>query len=333
MLGVINKRYYLLLSLITLGIAISFAYLLSIATPSEEAARIRNSLVHQPGQIEDFIWNPSSYPADFKVETALPPPYFQQFIETLHPDPNMSEFDKFLLAARKILDRERLGGPIQSDTVDALKKMQTKGTGWCSDYTQVFNGIAHTMGIPVREWGMSFAGYSGNGHAFNEIFDKKLSKWVFIDTFNAFYVSNPRGDLLSVLEFRQLLITAPDQLVIHKIIQEQFGFKDNAVALDYYQRGMPQLYLIWANDVFSYDANPLIQLAGSYSRMAEQITGILLGINQEIRLYPDPNSLQQQNELLTLKYKVISILLLNIILSISFLSILVKMFNRRGSHG
>ncbi|SFK99963.1 hypothetical protein SAMN05216302_102536 [Nitrosomonas aestuarii] len=329
----IKKRYFLQLSMVILGIVISCAYLFSIATPSEEAARIRNSLVHQPGQLDDFIWNPSTYPADFKIETALPPLYFKQFIESLPIEPDMSELDKFLLAAKKIIDRERRGGPIMSNTVDALKKMQSEGIGWCSDYTQVFNGIAHTMEIPVREWGISFDGYSGYGHAFNEIFDKKLGKWVFIDAFYAFYVSNSEGEPLSVLEFRQMLSTSPDQLIIHKIIQEQFGFKDNAAALDYYQRGMPQLFLIWANDVFSYDANPLIQLAGSYSRMAEQITGILLGINQEIRLYPDPHSLQQQNKLLSLKYKVISIIMLNIILGILFLFILFKMFNRRISHG
>ncbi|SEQ96347.1 hypothetical protein SAMN05421690_100492 [Nitrosomonas sp. Nm51] len=328
-----KKRYFLQLGLVTLGIVVSCTYLFTLATPSEEAARVRNSLVHEPGKIEDFSWSPSTFPADFKVETQTPPLYFQQFINSLPTDPGMSEMDKFLLAAQKILDRNRRGGPIQSNTVDALKKIQNEGIGWCSDYTQVFNGIAHALNIPVREWGMSFDRYNGDGHAFNEIYDQQLDKWVFIDTFNAFFVTNQEGQPLSVLEFRQLLDTDRNQLVIQKISQAQFGFQNDTVALDYYQRGMPQLFLIWANDVFSYDANPLIQLTGSFSRMAEQITGILLGINQEIRLYPDPDSAQQQKELLSLKYTVIFIIVLNAALGTLFLLILFRMFNNRMSHG
>lgn len=320
-----RKHYLLQFSLILLTIVLGCGYLFVLATPSEDAARVRNSLVHQRGQVDDFIWNPTSFPSDFRLETAQPPLYFQQFVEKLNLDPGMSEMSQFLLAAREIINRERYGGPIQSNTVDTLKKIQTEGAGWCSDYTQVFNGMAHAMEIPVREWGMSFDGYSGNGHAFTEIYDTKLDKWVFIDTFNAFYVNNAQGMPLSVLEFRQLLKSAPDEISVQKITQEQFGFKDEAVALDYYRRGMPQLFLIWANDVFSYDANPLIKIAGSFSRMAEQITGILLGINQEIRLYPDASSVQQQNELLSLKYKVTSILLMNVILSIFLLYTLIKL--------
>ena len=329
----IKKRYFLQLGLVTLGIVISCVYLLTLITPSEEAARIRNSLVHQPGKLDDFSWSPSAFPADFKVETQTPPPYFQQFIDALPIDSSMSQMDKFLLAAQKILDRDRSGGPIQSNTVDALKKIQDEGIGWCSDYTQVFNGIAHALNIPVREWGMSFDRYNGNGHAFNEIYDQQLGKWLFIDTYNAFYVTNRKGEPLSVLEFRQLLGTDRSQLVIQKISQARFGFQNDTVALDYYQRGMPQLFLIWANDVFSYDANPLIQFAGSFSRMAEQITGIILGINQEIRLYPDPDSVQQQKDLLSLKYTVIFIIVLNAILGSFFLLILFRMFNNRVSHG
>ena len=327
------KNYYLQLGIIVLGIVVSLAYLISLATPIEDATRVRNALVHQPGHVDDFTWNPSSFPADFRVETQAPPQYFEQFVNSLQINPNMSEMSKFLLAAEKILERERYGGPIQSNTVDALKKMQTEGIGWCSDYTQVFNGIAHALNIPVREWGISFNLYNGTGHAFNEIYDSKLKKWIFIDTFNAFYVTNQNNEPLSVLEFHQYLDSTPNQLIIQKIDQQQFGFKDNATAIDYYQRGMPQLFLIWANDVFSYDAHPLIQFAGSFSRMAEQIMGILLGINQEIRLYPDPSSAHQQQELLALKYKVLSIIVLNIVLGILFLLILFQKFIRRNNHG
>lgn len=329
----IKRRYFLQLGLLTLGIAASCIYLFTLATPSEEAARIRNSLVHQPGQLEDFNWNPSAFPTDFKNETHTPPPYFLQFVDSLPTSQTMSEMDKFLLAAQKILERERYGGPIQSNTEDALKKMQDEGTGWCSDYTQVFNGIAHTLGIPVREWGMSFDRYNGDGHAFNEIYDQKLDKWVFIDTYNAFYVTNRHGEPLSVLEFRQLLNADRTQLIIQKINQTQFGFQNDSVALDYYQRGMPQLFLIWANDVFSYDSNPLIQITGSFSRMAEQITGIILGINQEIRLFPDPDSAQQQKELLSLKHTVLFIIFFNAASGILILIILARMFSNRTSHG
>ncbi len=328
-----TKKYYPQLGVIALIITVSCAYLISLATPIENATRVRNALVHQPGQLGDFTWGPSSFPDDFRVEVQTPPQYFQQFVNSLPINPDMPEMDKFLLAAEAILDRERHGGPIQSNTVDTLKKMQTEGIGWCSDYTQVFNGIAHALNIPVREWGMSFNFYNGNGHAFNEIYDSKLGKWIFIDTFNAFYVTDQNNEPLSVLEFHQFLNSSPDQLIIQKIDKDRFGFKDAATAIDYYQRGMPQLFMIWANDVFSYDAHPLIQLTGSLSRMAEQITGILLGINQEIRLYPDPSSTQQQKELLSLKQQVIFIIVLNTVLGILFLLLLFRKPKHRNSHG
>lgn len=53
---------------------------------------------------------------------------------------------------------------------------------------------------------MSFAGYSGEGHAFNEIYDHRLAKWVVIHSFFSFHLTvRASGEPLSSLELRERL--------------------------------------------------------------------------------------------------------------------------------
>jgi hypothetical protein len=47
---------------------------------------------------------------------------------------------------------------------------------------------------------MSFDGYGGDGHAFNEVWDRARNKWLFIDSFNSFFVTDPDGQPLSAAE-------------------------------------------------------------------------------------------------------------------------------------
>ena len=44
--------------------------------------------------------------------------------------------------------------------------------------------LAGAAGLTAREWGFSFDGFGGHGHALVEVYDRGLSKWVFLDVYN-----------------------------------------------------------------------------------------------------------------------------------------------------
>src|SRR3546814_14131094 len=98
----------------------------------------------------------------------------------------------------------------QSNTRETYEKIVGGEGGYCSDYTQSFNALALAAGLDVREWGFAWADMA-NGHAFNEIWDPTLQKWVFIDSFVSFYViDRASGIPLSSREFRASLRDEPD---------------------------------------------------------------------------------------------------------------------------
>ncbi len=289
--------------LITLGCVI---WLIILATPAKEATRIRNALIAGTAASNDFHWTPLTVPADFKLESALPPPEFTLFVEKLNISRELSDFELILEVAKELLKRERRGGAIQSSTVDALAKMQSQGTGYCSDYTQVINGLAYVLGVPVREWGMSFEGYGGLGHAFTEIFDRQLNKWIFIDVHSAFYVVD-NGVPMSALEYRDALIERKNVTMV-KISPDRFGFKNELAAQQFYMRGVHEMFLYWSNDVFSYDANIFVASASKVSRAVEQMVAILVGAHPKIKLYPDPESENERKKLHELKGTILALL-------------------------
>jgi len=322
------------LVLVIIALLTSLGFWISFITPAEEATRLRNSLIFTIGNSADFDWAGNNFPAQFKLESQPVPTYFQSFVDELAVTQQMSEFAKMKVAIEKLLERERYGGAIQSDTVSALKKMREEGVGYCSDYTQVVNGLAHTMNIPVREWGMSFDGYSGYGHAFSEIYDSTLNKWVFIDSHSGFYALEPGTGLpFSFLEFRSQVMNHPGQIEVVKFHPERFGFKDDRQVIDYYIRGSAQVFLYLSNDVFSYDSHPVIQLTGAVSRYLEQLSAIVFGIHPKIMLYPDPRNEEAQHRLQQLSSNVKTLFIIDLVLVGLFLLIIFKMLkNRRKQH-
>src|SRR3546814_4952809 len=128
-----------------------------------------------------------------------------------------------------------------------------------------------------------------NGHAFNEIWDPKLQKWVFIDSFVSFYVvDRASGGPLSALEFRAALLEEPDAEAIEvmQIVPERFPFKSVERALEWYRRGVPRMFLVLGNSVYSYDADPVIQAAEALPRSVEMVLAILLGEHPRFLFVP-----------------------------------------------
>ena len=271
-------------------LAVSFA-LLQEATDPREAVRLRNSLLASAGVPQDFSWTPTTTPASFLVNRDPPP-------------------ESIMLAARQVVTAtdgwsqgiqiathlgqvSPRGGAIQSSTADTYRTMRTTGGGYCADYTQVFIGLATAAGLPVREWGLAFDGFGGDGHAIVEVYDESRAQWLMLDPFNSFYPADAvTGEPMSVLELRARLAT-PDPLAttrIVRIVPAAFGFGDDANLVEYFQRGVDQFYLWWGSNVFSYERQPLVAAAGRVSRSAEQLVGIATGVHPGIRIYPTPGN-------------------------------------------
>ena len=261
----------------------------SMVSGGYKVTQLRNAFIAQPGNRADFDWLPDSAPSEFLNESGVPPADFHHAARTLLealPE-NESELDRTLALARHLASGPGPGPGVKSSTSETYKAILTERRGYCSDYTQVLNGLGYAAGIPIREWGLSFDEYSGDGHGFSEIYDRKLGKWVFVDSFYSMYVvDRSNGVPVSVLELRERLAAGAgvETLEVEPIVRERFGFRSPEKALEYYRRGADQFFLYFGNNVFSYDANPIVAAMSGVSRAAEESAGIALGIRPGIRL-------------------------------------------------
>lgn len=301
----------------------SLAALATVLLPATDLTRFRNSLLAEVGEPSDFEWTPGAYPADFKLESVPPPDEILAAVDAIRV---RSQNAQQLMTGfvEHLRSKPKRRGPIQSTTLHAYREIIEQGRGYCADYTQVFNGLAHTAGLPVREWGMSFDGFGGDGHAFNEVYDESLGQWIFVDPMNGFYVRDrASGRPLSALEFRERTTRADgfETITIERIV-ENFLFPSDRAAFDYYARGADQLYLWFGNNVFAYDAHPAVR-ALSWSRALEGLAAIALGVHPEIRIYPTESNAEMIESLLRLPYYVFGLTTLTALLG---LLLLVQLF-------
>lgn len=276
--------------LLTLALLATSASAFTMVDSGFEITQIRNGLIATAGQTNDFVWTPEHPPPTFLNENVSPPSEFREAVrravDGLSAD--ASAWDKTLALARDLSRApKRLGDGIKSSTRETYRLIVSAGRGYCADYTQVMNGLAYTAGIPVREWGMSFEDYSGNGHAFNEIYDASLSRWILIDSYYSLYfVARDSGTPLSALELRERLAAGEgtETISVRPILAKRFTFPSERHAIEYYRQGTDQFFMYLGNNVFSYDANILVSWLSPHSRALEETAGIVLGIRPRIRL-------------------------------------------------
>jgi len=267
----------------------SIALTVPMVISSSEAVRLRNSLIFDTVAVDDLRWSPAEYPQSFKLGRGTPPAEFERAIADISAMPTtpVGDVGQALAAGAYLAVDGFKGGRIQSDAVTNLTGIVDNGAGYCADFSQVFNGLAHTLSIPVREWGMSFDGFGGDGHAFNEFYDRQRDRWVFIDSYFSFYVTDrASGEPLSVLELRDRLGSDEKRstIAVVPLSEERFLFESADNALDYYADGRDQLYLWWGNNVFDYDESTLVSMAAGMSRHLEQAMAILVGVHPQIRI-------------------------------------------------
>lgn len=255
------------------------------AHDARDLVKFRNAMLVEVGAPDVFDWRPATRPADFREEHAEAPPEIRDAVRAaVGSESHHSEFLTTLDLARHLAQNRQHGSlPIQKSTTETYREIVGKGRGYCADFTQVFNGLAHAAGLEVREWGMSFEGYGGNGHAFSEVFDRGRDQWVFIDSFYSFYVTDHSGRPLSASELRDRLLSGSSDLHVEPIVADKFGFKSPERALTYYRRGAASFYIWWGNDVFTYDNNAVLAHLDA-SRALQQLAGIALRVQPRLML-------------------------------------------------
>ncbi len=274
---------------------------------SIDAIRIRNAMVAELGAPAQTEWTPDAIPANYNWEHRPAPDYFSAIIDkVLSPEARQgTALDQAVLLARHLRATSHHGNPIQANTRETYEKIISGQGGYCSDYTQAFNALALAAGLKVREWGFTWEDMA-NGHAFNEIWDPGLRKWVFIDAFTSFYVVDAASGVpMSSLEFRASLLGEPGagEARVVPIVPERFGFKSPEKALDWYRRGVPQMFLLLGNSVFSYDANPIIQITEPLPRSVEMLVAIVLGEHPRFLFVPSAARPEAKDEVTRLQWQ------------------------------
>ena len=314
-------------AVVTLGAAV---WLGASVQDARDLVKIRNALLLEVGPADVFDWSPQSTPADFRLEHLRAPQPIQQAVDgLLDPATRASDFDAVLAIARDLVaHHQKPGVPIQKSTLAAYREIGS-GAGYCADYTQVMNGLVQAAGIPIREWGMSFDGYGGNGHAFSEIFDRQRQQWIFVDSFYSFYVTDEHGAPLSVAEFRRRLLAPDAPLQVVPIRPEKFAFKSGPAALAYYRRGVERLWLWWGNDVFSYDSHPLVSRLEGLPKAVQQLAAVALHVQPRLVVAAGQTEAHGLNELRKLRRLALTLMVAGCALAVLSAALIFKWFQRR----
>lgn len=252
-----------------------------------EAVRMRDSLLARVGTPEEFGWTPAAYPPTFlRNDGEVPEVLARAARQVVTAGDGWS---RGLQIAQHLGDAPGRDQPIQHATAETYQIMFSKGGGYCADFTQVFVGLAIAAGVPVREWGLAFDGFGGNGHAVVEVFDERRGKWLMIDPFNSFYPADAvTGEPMSVLEFRdRLRLPRPlESTRLVRISPKVHEFPRDDKLVEYFRRGIDQFYLWWGTNLFSYEQDPLVAVAARLSRTAEQSVAILRGVHPAMIIFP-----------------------------------------------
>lgn len=273
----------LLLCLLSLG-----PYLRS----STELVRLRNALLLVDAQSHRFDWTPSAIPADFLQERGPVDPVFVEAAQRLGLANMPSDWDKVTAISQHLLSNPQLlGSPIQSNLRDTYRHIINDGTGYCGDFTRVFMAFAITAAIPVRAWAFSLDGFGGHGHIWPEIWNRQLQRWQLVDVYNNFYFQGRDGTPVSATDFRQAMLTAPQS--IHTALLSpgaRPGYAHEEKLWAWYRQGLSEWYMIWGNNVFSYDLALSARNLGRFSRSLEQLEAIALGVYPHVSLMVDESN-------------------------------------------
>lgn len=262
---------------------------------SAELVRMRNALLldDEPAAHD---WTPDHVPDGFALERAAPNPLYVEIVAREGLRVDGQDWETALAIARHLLAHGGLRGTaIQSDLDDSYRRITADGIGYCGDFADVFTGLANAAGLFSRPWAFSFDGFGGQGHIFNEVWDRAERRWIMLDVFNNIYFADPSGRPLSAAALRDALVAGEPVVLVPIEPAAAPGFKYEDKALEYYRRGLAGWYMWWGNNVFENDQAPLVRALGSTHRALEQLGGIAAGVSPRVRiLHDDANRAERE---------------------------------------
>jgi len=273
-------------------------------TESTNVVKLRNALLLRDGVNTDFDWTSANVPADFKLEQGPIDPFFVEIADRLGLADLPGDWERTVAISSHLL-RSRVkagGGAIRSDLRRTYERITLQGDGYCGDFVRVFTAIATAGGMQVRNWAFSFDGFGGHGHIWPEVWNRQLQRWQLVGVFNNYYFFEEPGVPLSALAFREALLVDSKTLKLAPIDpSSRVGWVHEEKAWSYYRRGLAQWYMWWGNDVFTYDAAPLVRLFAGRSRPLEQFAGIVQAVSPRLQVLRTPDNQQHLDALERLK--------------------------------
>jgi hypothetical protein len=270
---------------------------------SSELVRLRNASLLASAESAGFDWSPDNMPTDFLRESGPVDPVFKDAALQLRLAQSPSDWARVLTISAHLLSHPQLiGTPIQSDLRRTYDRILHEGTGYCGDFTRVFMALAMASGMQVRAWSFSLDGFGGHGHIWPEVWNRQLGQWQLVDVFNNYYFVTSAGVPLSALALRRAMLQSPETLRLMPLVPgARPGYEVQSKAWDYYRSGLPQWYLSWGDNVFSYDSALLVRSLGRWSRALEQLGGIAQGVYPRIHILADAENAPQIAALLRLR--------------------------------
>ena len=291
-----------------LSLAVLVLSVLSLApylTSSTELVRMRNALLLTDQTPVNFNWTPASVPPSFLQERGPADPFFVDVAARLGLAALPDDWARALTISHHLLGSSPVlqGGAIELDLRGTYRRIVSSGHGYCGDFVDVFMAIALAAGMPVRSWAFSFDGFGGDGHIWPEIWNRQLGRWQLVDIFNNYYYFETVGVPLSALEFRQALLSNSPQLKLAPLYPgARVGWSIEEKAWRYYRRGLPEWYMWWGNNVFTYDRALLVRTFSGVSRSLEQLGGIAQGVFPPVKLMVTEANRDQASALWRLRF-------------------------------
>ncbi|MCW5668917.1 MAG: transglutaminase domain-containing protein [Hydrogenophaga sp.] len=270
--------------------------------------KLRNALLLRDADDVRFQWTPAEAPVDFKWEQGPADPYFVAIAERLRLAEMPDDWSRAVTISSHLLTssgKKLRGGAIKTDLRRTYERITRNGDGYCGDFVRVFMAIAIAGGMQVRPWAFSFDGFGGHGHIWPEIWNRQTKDWQLVGVFNNYYFFEDPGVPLSALEFRQALMEGADSLKLAPLDPAaRVGWKYEEKAWAYYRRGLPQWYLWWGNDVFTYDRAGLVRLFDGVSRPLEQFGGVIQDVSPRLQVLLTPENRPQVEAMMSLKHRI-----------------------------
>lgn len=275
-------------------------------TSGTELVRLRNALALGEALTATFDWQPPQSPGSgYLAETARPAPLFSAVALQLQLGQQTDDWQRAVLISQHLLGSAPglNGGAIQADLQTTYRRIVERGDGYCGDFVRAFLALAHAGGLPARSWAFAFDGFGGHGHIWVEIWNRQLRRWQLADVYNNLYFTMDDGPPLSALQLREALLAGGPGPRLHQLLPgPRQAFEVEARAWDYIRRGLDQWYLVWGNNVQSYDEAALVRELGGVSRALAQLGGIAQGVQPLVRILPTPTNRGMAQDLMRLRW-------------------------------